>query len=75
MYIKCPAHVWHLGDIHVRSLTTLNMNTEMGEKHVGRRSIERRETRIISSLNTNNSVHFLFWELLRRPGGKEGFPF
>jgi hypothetical protein len=51
------------------------MNTEMGEKHVGRRSIERRETRIISSLNTNNSVHFLFWELLRRPGGKEGFPF
>ena len=29
-HIKDPAHVWHMGDAHVRLLMTLNINTEMG---------------------------------------------
>lgn len=39
-HIKCPAHVWHMGDAHVRRLMTLNINTGMGEKHVGRGRVE-----------------------------------
>jgi hypothetical protein len=54
---------------------TLNMNIEMGWKACWQNKHgRRRETRIISSSNTNNSIPFLFWELLRRPGGK-GSPF